>query len=752
MCGICGIASGAPRDAINPSVLRAMNAVLVHRGPDDGGEWHGGHIGLAMRRLRVIDPEGGQQPMTILGGDLVLVFNGEIYNYQELRTELQKLGAEFNTESDTEVILWGYEKWGGKLLDRLNGMFAFALYDRRHDRLLIARDRLGIKPLYYTLHNGQFAFASELESLRRSRLLSDGIDPAALDAYLEFGFVPAPDTIYTDAKKLLPGELLVYENGGIATERYWRVEWDRKQEWTPRTAAIQYRRLLEESVAAQRVADVPLGAFLSGGIDSSSVVAILARLSDMPIKTFTIGFDDAAMDETRYARMVAERYGTEHHERFIRPDTVSLLPKLVRHFGEPFADSSAIPTYLVSRLARAHVTVALSGDGGDELFAGYAWMHMDRRVRRYRFAPRFIRRAVDKALFVLPGGIRAEKVRRFSRDSFLEPYLSFRRRHATQKHKGHGHKGPGMRATGTPISMPWHVLPRKAARVEASKPVIAAGGDAITLRNTGVGTAQNDAYSLLLTLPDQPRGGPGEGLPNPSVRAFGVQTYLVPDGFCSAPDGTPDYLMAFAFNLWERQAYSLWPGLAGVYLDVNGDGAPDYDVFNLALNYLGSTGDWRTVTVVTNLATGLSDAFFFTEHAHNSANQVLLVCDVQIGKQPFFANMEALVYVEDASFGSTFNTAPATFAPLGERYFSPDVPDLGAGQSGVMNVVDFGEAGTNPGELGLLLFTNGDRGAGARGGATPGTEAILLPEGVEEAEPDDGKGKGKGKGRGKGGR
>lgn len=325
-------------------------------------------------------------------------------------------------------------------------------------------------------------------------------------------------------------------------------------------------------------------------------------------------------------------------------------------------------------------------------------------------------------------------------------------RHAKQKHKGHGHKGPGMRATGTPISMPWHVLPRKAARVEASKPVIAAGGDAITLRNTGVGTAQNDAYSLLLTLPDQPRGGPGEGLPNPSVRAFGVQTYLVPDGFCSAPDGTPDYLMAFAFNLWERQAYSLWPGLAGVYLDVNGDGAPDYDVFNLALNYLGSTGDWRTVTVVTNLATGLSDAFFFTEHAHNSANQVLLVCDVQIGKQPFFANMEALVYVEDASFGSTFNTAPATFAPLGERYFSPDVPDLGAGQSGVMNVVDFGEAGTNPGELGLLLFTNGDRGAGARGGATPGTEAILLPEGVEEAEPDDGKGKGKGKGRGKGGR
>jgi len=431
MCGICGIATGNPREAINPAVLRAMNAVLVHRGPDDGGDWNGGHIGLAMRRLRVIDPEGGQQPMTILGGDLALVFNGEIYNFQELRGELQRLGAEFQTQCDTEVILWGYEKWGGKLLERLNGMFAFALYDRRVDRLLIARDRLGIKPLYYAQHGRQFAFASELESLRRSCLLTDAIDPAALDAYLEFGFVPAPDTIYTDAKKLLPGEMLVYENGGIATERYWRIEWDQKQDWTPRTASLHYRHLLEESVAAQRVADVPLGAFLSGGIDSSSVVAILARLSGEPIKTFTIGFDDANMDETAYARLVAERYGTDHHERIIRPDAVSLLPKLVRHFGEPFADSSAIPTYLVSRLARAHVTVALSGDGGDELFAGYSWMHMDRRVRRYRLAPRFLRRGLDKALFFVPGGIRAEKVRRFSRDSFLEPYLSFRRRHAT---------------------------------------------------------------------------------------------------------------------------------------------------------------------------------------------------------------------------------------------------------------------------------------------------------------------------------
>lgn len=431
MCGICGIANDDPRRPIGPAALRAMNAALVHRGPDDGGEWLSDGVGLAMRRLRVIDLAGGQQPMTLPSGETALVFNGEIYNFRELRRDLEARGIQFRTQSDTEVILWGYEQWGGELLERLDGMFAFALYDRRVRRLLLARDRLGIKPLYYTHRNGAFAFASELESLRRSGLVDGALDPAALDAYLEFGFVPAPDTIYEGVHKLLPGEVLVHENGGTATDRYWRLAWDRHEPWTLRSAAQQYRHLLEESVAAQQVADVPVGAFLSGGIDSSSVVAVLSRLRGEPIPTFTIGFDDAEADETRYARLVAARYGTVHHERVIRPDTVALLPRLARHFGEPFADSSAIPTYLVSRLARAHVTVALSGDGGDELFAGYTWMHMDRRVRRYSRIPGFLRRAVDKALYFLPGGVRAGKVRRFSRDSFLEPYLSFRRRHGT---------------------------------------------------------------------------------------------------------------------------------------------------------------------------------------------------------------------------------------------------------------------------------------------------------------------------------
>ena len=283
----------------------------------------------------------------------------------------------------------------------------------------------------------------------------------------------------------------------------------------------------------------------------------------------------------------------------------------------------------------------------------------------------------------------------------------------------------------TAITMPWHVLPRQAARVEPSKTTIADGGDMITLTNTGVGTAQNDAYSLLLSLPQQPGGGPGQSFPNPSIRGFGVQTFLVPDGFCAAPDGVTDYLMGFAFNLWERTAYSLFPGLVGVLLDTSGDGVPDYDVYNLALNFLGVPGDWRTVTFAVDLSTGSGDAFFFTEHAANSANQVLLVCNSQIGNQPFFANINAEAYVADVSFGSSFNSAPTTFAPLGERFFTPDLTDLAPGQSGQMSVIDFGTVGTNPGELGLLLITNGDRGEGARGGATEATEAILF----EQAPP-----------------
>lgn len=283
--------------------------------------------------------------------------------------------------------------------------------------------------------------------------------------------------------------------------------------------------------------------------------------------------------------------------------------------------------------------------------------------------------------------------------------------------------------TSQDIAMPWHVLPRKAAKVEADRTRLkfVNGTDSIVLSNEGVGTAQNDGYSLLYLSDSQPTPGPRGGQnPNPAVRAFGTQTYIAPDGYCDDGDGQVDYLMAFAFNLWERQPLAVWPGLAGIFLDVNGDGAVDYDVYNLPLNFFGVLGDYRNVTVVTDVLTGEGTAFFFTEQATNTANQVLLACHSQFGSPAFFTPIPSTVYVDDAYFGTSSNAAPVTWAPLGERYFADFLPDLPGGQSGAMSVIDFGEAGTNPGELGLMIFTNGDRGAGNRGGATEETEALLF--------------------------
>jgi asparagine synthase (glutamine-hydrolysing) len=405
-----------------------MNAAMAHRGPDDAGIWCGGHVGLAMRRLSVLDVGGGRQPMTNEDGTVIVVFNGEIYNFQELRADLVARGHVFRTNSDTEVIVHAYEEHGDAMLEQLNGMFAFALYVVRRDRLLLARDRLGIKPLFYCVREGRLAFASELDALRHSGLVRDAINPAALDAYFSFLYVPAPDCIHEDARKLLPGEKLVYENGSAKTSRYWRLEFNIDGAWTLESAAERYRDLLRDAVRMQRISDVPLGAFLSGGIDSSSVVGMLSVMTNEPIKTFTIGFDDAPSDETRYARIAAERFGTDHTEETLRPDMVAVTGQLVRHFGEPFADSSAVPTWLVSKLARSRVTVALSGDGGDELFAGYAWLHRNRQVAAYRRVPKTMRGLLDSALRFAPDSPRLAKLRRFSSDSFLDPRTSFRRR------------------------------------------------------------------------------------------------------------------------------------------------------------------------------------------------------------------------------------------------------------------------------------------------------------------------------------
>jgi len=428
MCGICGIATPRAGTAVDTAALERMNVALGHRGPDDSGTWIGGHAGLAMRRLRVIDLEGGAQPMLNEDGTVVVVFNGEIYNFQELRADLEKRGWTFRTKSDTEVVLRAFETYGDEALHRFNGMFALAVYDTRTGRLVLARDRIGIKPLFYTVCDGRLAFASELDALYRSGMVRGVLDGAALDAYFEFLYVPAPDTIFEGVCKLRPGEKLVFEGGAVHTEPYWRLTYHPDLTWTLDDAADAFTELLTDSVRLRRVSDVPLGAFLSGGIDSSTVVALLSTMSTSPVKTFTIGFDDTHVDELAHARAAAEAFGTDHTETILQPDMTAVAAELTRHFGEPFADSSALPTWLVAKVARRDVTVALSGDGGDELFAGYTWTHRALLVNRYRAVPATLRRAAHMALHMAPASRCTAKWRRFSGDSFLPPHEAFRRR------------------------------------------------------------------------------------------------------------------------------------------------------------------------------------------------------------------------------------------------------------------------------------------------------------------------------------
>ena len=414
---------------VEPERLHKMNGALEHRGPDDEGIWHDDRVGFAHRRLSVLDlSTGGKQPMHSQDGQCVVVFNGEIYNFRELRADLEKFGHQFHSECDTEVLLAAYQTWGDDALDHFNGMFAFALYDRDKKRILIARDRLGIKPLYYTHRDNTFAFASELDALAAGGFVQDELSPAALDAYLTYLYIPAPDTIFKNVLKLSPGEKIILEEGRLHKERYWHPNYKTDPNYTLESAAEEYLHLLEDSVRLRQVSDVPLGAFLSGGLDSTSVVATLSQQSTRPVKTFSIGFDDDAADELHFARHAAKHFHTDHTELILKPETLDLLPTLVKHFGEPFADSSALPTWWVSKLAREHVTVALSGDGGDELFAGYTWTHRNRQVARYRQIPAPLRHLAAVALRMTPNSPVAHKLRQFNRDSFRTPSESFRRR------------------------------------------------------------------------------------------------------------------------------------------------------------------------------------------------------------------------------------------------------------------------------------------------------------------------------------
>jgi asparagine synthase (glutamine-hydrolysing) len=374
MCGICGIATAGRGAGADLEAVRAMNARLAHRGPDSDGVFQDGGVALAMRRLSIIDLEGGDQPISGEDGAVTVVQNGEIYNYRELRNELERRGHRFATRSDTEVLVHLYEEHGDAFVERLRGMFAIALWDRREQRLLLARDRFGIKPLYYRLVDGTLSFASELKAMLEQPGFSREIDPRAVAAFLAFNSIPAPLTVFAEARKLPQGTLAVWRDGELTQTRYARpapVEAGEVRRRPEAALAEELRETLRDSVRAHLVADVPVGVLLSGGVDSAGLVALAAGEQAEPVKTFSVGFEEASFDELDRARLVARRYGSDHHEIVLRPDAVELFPKLVEAFDEPFGDSSALPTYLVSELAAGTVKVALSGEGGDELFGGY---------------------------------------------------------------------------------------------------------------------------------------------------------------------------------------------------------------------------------------------------------------------------------------------------------------------------------------------------------------------------------------------
>ena len=383
MCGICGLVAGERVPDVE--AVARMSGRLVHRGPDDDGIFCEGPAALAARRLSIIDLEHGHQPIENEDRSAVVVQNGEVYNYRELKRELEGRGHRFATDCDTEVHVHAYEEWGGDYVERLRGMFAVALWDKRRRRLLLARDRFGIKPLYYRHAGGELSFASELKALLEQPGFSRGVDPRAIAAYLAFNSIPAPLTIFAEARKLPPGHLLVWEGGELGLRRYARpgpVPAGEVRRGSAAELAAELREVLDDSIRAHLVADVPVGVLLSGGVDSGGIAALASRHADEPLRTFSIGFEEAGFDELSRARLVAELYGTDHHELVLRPDAVELLPKLVEAFDEPFGDSSALPTYLVSQLASEHVKTAMSGEGGDELFGGYYTYVADLLARR----------------------------------------------------------------------------------------------------------------------------------------------------------------------------------------------------------------------------------------------------------------------------------------------------------------------------------------------------------------------------------
>jgi asparagine synthase (glutamine-hydrolysing) len=412
MCGIAGFISKEKDSPVAERAARldAMCRVITHRGPDEQGAVVLGRAALGMRRLSIIDLKSGQQPIYSEDGNLAIVFNGEIYNYRELKTDLERRGHRFKTNSDTETIVHAFEEFGADCLRHLRGMFAFAVWNKRDESLFVARDRVGKKPLFYAVtKSGDFVFGSELKVLLAHGEIEPEIDLAALDAYLTFGYVPEEFCIFKNVRKLAAGAFLIYENGRIKTEKYWDFPYKKIETAKTEAEYVEILRAkLREAVAVRLISEVPLGAFLSGGVDSSSIVAMMAQLSDRPVKTFSIGFNEDTFNELKFARLAAKHFRTEHHEFVVTPDLVETVDELVWHFDEPFADPSSLPTFMVAKMAREFVTVVLSGDGGDELFAGYTRYAVEQRRKGLENLPAFVRRSLRRASAWLPHGFRGK--------------------------------------------------------------------------------------------------------------------------------------------------------------------------------------------------------------------------------------------------------------------------------------------------------------------------------------------------------
>lgn len=386
MCGICGIYSfeGEPIDKM---LVKSMCDAISYRGPDDEGYFIDKNLALGMRRLSIIDLDTGRQPIHNEDESIWVVFNGEIYNFLELKGELEKKGHRFYTNSDTEAIVHAYEEYGTECLNKFNGMFAFALWDSNKKRLFIARDRFGVKPLHYYIDKSKFVFGSEIKSILTDISIKREVNSEALQQYLALEYVPAPLTMFKGINKLPPGHYLVLENNTIKIEKYWDLNFNPKKN-TKQLYAAKIRQLLKDSVRKRLISDVPFGAFLSGGIDSSAIVCFMSELMQLPVKTFSIGFDEESYNETKYAKIIAEKFNTEHHEQFVDSETIRpLFDEMIPLIDEPLGDPSIFPTYLVSKFARKHVTMVLSGDGGDELLAGYDWYVANKLSRYYQLVP-----------------------------------------------------------------------------------------------------------------------------------------------------------------------------------------------------------------------------------------------------------------------------------------------------------------------------------------------------------------------------